>query len=104
MDANIPRAGHAQRAVQYELEAATSAELAREHEQDAEQALGQTKAHEEETRALLVKTTETPELRKAFEQQLTQVYVSSPAEFRDLVAKEAKTMGPVVKTAGLKVE
>ena len=58
----------------------------------------------EKLRALLVKTTETPELRKAFEQQLTQVYVSSPAEFRDLVAKDAKTMGPVVRTAGLKVE
>ena len=55
-------------------------------------------------RALLVKAVETPELRKAFEQQLTQVTTSTPAEFRAMVAKEAKVMGPVVRTAGLKVE
>jgi tripartite-type tricarboxylate transporter receptor subunit TctC len=55
-------------------------------------------------RSLLVKATQTPELRKAFEQQLTQVHTNTPAEFRAFVSKELKEMGPVVKTAGLKVE
>jgi tripartite-type tricarboxylate transporter receptor subunit TctC len=55
-------------------------------------------------RNLLIKAVETPELRKAFEQQLTQVYTNTPAEFRAFVAKELKEMGPVVKSAGLKVE
>lgn len=55
-------------------------------------------------RALLVKATQTPELRKAFEQQLTAVHTNTPAEFRAFVAKELKEMGPVVKSAGLKVE
>jgi tripartite-type tricarboxylate transporter receptor subunit TctC len=55
-------------------------------------------------RNLLIKAVETPELKKAFEQQLTQVYTNTPAEFRAFVAKELKEMGPVVKSAGLKVE
>jgi tripartite-type tricarboxylate transporter receptor subunit TctC len=55
-------------------------------------------------RGLLVKAVQSPELKKAFEQQLTQVYTNTPAEFRSFVAKELKEMGPVVKTAGLKVE
>jgi tripartite-type tricarboxylate transporter receptor subunit TctC len=55
-------------------------------------------------RGLLLKATQTPELRKAFEQQLTAVHTNTPAEFRAFVAKELKEMGPVVKSAGLKVE
>jgi tripartite-type tricarboxylate transporter receptor subunit TctC len=55
-------------------------------------------------RALLLKAVQTPELRKAFEQQLTAVHTNTPAEFRAFVAKELKEMGPIVKSAGLKVE
>jgi tripartite-type tricarboxylate transporter receptor subunit TctC len=55
-------------------------------------------------RGLLIKAVQTPEVKKTFEQQLTQVYTNTPAEFRAFVAKELKEMGPVVKTAGLKVE
>jgi tripartite-type tricarboxylate transporter receptor subunit TctC len=55
-------------------------------------------------RALLIKAVQTPELKKAFEQQYTQIQTTTPAEFRSLVANEAKLMGPVVKAAGLKVE
>lgn len=58
----------------------------------------------EKLRGLLVKTVQTPDVKKAFEQQLTQVYTNTPAEFRAFVIKELKEMGPVVKTAGLKVE
>lgn len=55
-------------------------------------------------RGLLIKAVQTPEVKKAFEQQLTQAYTNTPAEFRAFVAKELKEMGPVVKAAGLKVE
>jgi tripartite-type tricarboxylate transporter receptor subunit TctC len=55
-------------------------------------------------RGLLIKAVQTPELRKGFEQQLTQVSTNTPAEFRAFIAKELKDMGPVVKAAGLKVE
>ena len=58
----------------------------------------------EKLRGLVIKATQTPELRKAFEQQLTQVFTNTPAEFRAFVAKELKDLGPVVKTAGLKIE
>jgi tripartite-type tricarboxylate transporter receptor subunit TctC len=65
---------------------------------------GTPKAIQDKLRDLLVKATQTPELRKAFEAQYTQVSTGTPAQFRELVTKEAKLMGPVVKTAGLKVE
>ncbi len=55
-------------------------------------------------RQMVLAAVQTPELKKAFEQQLTQVYTNTPAEFRAFVAKETKEMGPVVKAAGLKVE
>jgi tripartite-type tricarboxylate transporter receptor subunit TctC len=58
----------------------------------------------DKVRALLQKSVETPELRKAFEQQLTAIHTNTPAEFRAFAAKEIKEMGPVVKAAGLKVE
>lgn len=58
----------------------------------------------EKLRGLLLKAVQTPELKKAFEQQLTQVSTNTPAEFRAFVAKELKEMGPIVKSAGLKVE
>jgi tripartite-type tricarboxylate transporter receptor subunit TctC len=58
----------------------------------------------EKLRGLLIKATQTPELRKAFEQQLTAVHTNTGAEFRTFVAKELKEMGPIVKAAGLKVE
>ena len=65
---------------------------------------GTPKAISDRLRELLVKATQTPELKRAFEQQLTQVYTNTPAEFRAFVAKELKEIGPVVKAAGLKVE
>jgi tripartite-type tricarboxylate transporter receptor subunit TctC len=55
-------------------------------------------------RALVIKATQTPDLKRAFEQQLTAVHTNTPAEFRAFVAKELKEMAPVVKSAGLKVE
>jgi tripartite-type tricarboxylate transporter receptor subunit TctC len=55
-------------------------------------------------RDLVIKAVQSPELKKAFEQQLTAVQTNTPAEFRAFVAKELKEMGPVVKSAGLKVE
>jgi tripartite-type tricarboxylate transporter receptor subunit TctC len=55
-------------------------------------------------RELTIKAVQSPDLRKAFEQQLTAVQTNTPAEFRAFVAKELKEMGPIVKTAGMKVE
>ena len=65
---------------------------------------GTPKAIVDKLRELLIKTVQTPEVRKGFELQLTQIHTNTPAEFRALVAKELKQMGPVVKAAGLKVE
>lgn len=65
---------------------------------------GTPRAVVEKLRGLLVKTTQTPELRKAFEAQLTQVVTNTPTEFRAFVAKELKDLAPVIKTAGLKVD
>jgi tripartite-type tricarboxylate transporter receptor subunit TctC len=55
-------------------------------------------------RELTIKAVQSPDLKKAFEQQLTAVQTNTPAEFRAFVAKELKEMGPIVKTAGMKVE
>jgi tripartite-type tricarboxylate transporter receptor subunit TctC len=55
-------------------------------------------------RGLLIKAVQTPEVKKGFEQQLTQVQTNSAAEFRAFVSKELKEMGPVIKAAGLKVD
>jgi tripartite-type tricarboxylate transporter receptor subunit TctC len=55
-------------------------------------------------RELTIKAVQSPDLKKAFDQQLTAVQTNTPAEFRAFVAKELKEMGPVVKTAGLKIE
>jgi tripartite-type tricarboxylate transporter receptor subunit TctC len=55
-------------------------------------------------RDLLIKAVRTPELKKGFEQQLTQISTNNASEFRAFVAKELKEMGPVVKAAGLRVE
>ena len=65
---------------------------------------GTSKAVLDKLRELTIKAVQTPELKKAFEQQLTAVQTNTPAEFRAFVAKELKEMGPVVKVAGLKVE
>ena len=66
--------------------------------------VGTPRAIQEKLRSLLIKAVETPELKKAFEAQYTQVATSTPAEFRSLVAKELKLLAPLVKAAGLKVE
>ena len=65
---------------------------------------GTPRAIVDKLRSLLLQAVQTPELRKAFEAQLTQVYTNTPSEFRAFVVKELKEMGPVVKAAGLKVE
>lgn len=51
--------------------------------------------------AMLVKTTQSPEFRKNFETQMTEVVTNTPEEFRKFVEGEIKAMGPVVKSAGL---
>ncbi len=51
--------------------------------------------------AMLVKTTQSPEFRKNFETQMTEVVTDTPEEFRKFVEGEIKAMGPVVKSAGL---
>jgi tripartite-type tricarboxylate transporter receptor subunit TctC len=55
-------------------------------------------------RALLIKAVQTPEVKKGFEQQLTQIHTNNAAEFRAFVTKELKEMGPIVRAAGLRVE
>lgn len=52
-------------------------------------------------RDMLVKTTQNPEFRRLFEQQMTEVVTNTPEEFRKFVEEEIKAMGPVVKAAGL---
>jgi tripartite-type tricarboxylate transporter receptor subunit TctC len=54
-------------------------------------------------RELLIKTTQNPEFKAAFERQMTEVTTDTPEEFRKFVAGEIKAMGPVVKAAGLTV-
>ena len=65
---------------------------------------GTPRAIVDKLRALLVKTVQTPDVQKGFEQQLTQVHTNNAAEFRAFVAKELKEMAPVVKAAGVRVE
>jgi tripartite-type tricarboxylate transporter receptor subunit TctC len=55
-------------------------------------------------REIILKATATPELRKGFEAQLTQVHTNTPEEFRKWVANEIQQMAPVVKAAGLRIE
>lgn len=54
-------------------------------------------------RELLIKATQNPEFKAAFERQMTEVVTDTPEEFRKFVAAEIKAMGPVVKVAGLTV-
>jgi tripartite-type tricarboxylate transporter receptor subunit TctC len=65
---------------------------------------GTPKAVVDKLRDLLNKAVRTPEVKKGFEQQLTQISTNNAAEFRAFVAKELEEMGPVVKAAGLRVE
>jgi tripartite-type tricarboxylate transporter receptor subunit TctC len=65
---------------------------------------GTPKAILDKLRELTIKAVQSPELKKGFEQQLTAVQTNTPAEFRAFVAKELKEMGPIIKTAGMKVE
>jgi tripartite-type tricarboxylate transporter receptor subunit TctC len=55
-------------------------------------------------REIIVQASQTPEMKKGFEAQLTQIYTNTPQEFRNGVANEMKQMAPVVKAAGLRVE
>jgi tripartite-type tricarboxylate transporter receptor subunit TctC len=55
-------------------------------------------------RNLLMRAVQTPELKKGFEQQLTQISTNNAAEFRAYVVQELREMAPVVKAAGLRVE
>ncbi len=55
-------------------------------------------------RAALLKTMSLPEVNDALHTQGAEVVTNTPEEFRKLVQDEIKKIGPVVKSAGLKVE
>ncbi|MBC7779214.1 MAG: tripartite tricarboxylate transporter substrate binding protein [Proteobacteria bacterium] len=58
----------------------------------------------EKLRTVLLKSVQTPEVKKGFEAQYSQVTTTTPGEFRDRVAREGKLMAVVVQAAGLKLE
>ena len=55
-------------------------------------------------RAALLKTMALPEIKNALTIQGAEVVTSTPEEFRKFVQEESKKIGPVIKSAGLKVE
>jgi tripartite-type tricarboxylate transporter receptor subunit TctC len=55
-------------------------------------------------REALVKTMNLPEVRDALHSQGAEIVTNTPEEFRKFVQEEIRKMGPVVKSAGLKVE
>ncbi len=55
-------------------------------------------------RASLLKTMSLPEVKDAIATQGAEVVTNTPEEFRKFVQDEIKKTGPVVKSAGLKVE
>jgi tripartite-type tricarboxylate transporter receptor subunit TctC len=56
----------------------------------------------DKVRALLIKTTENSSFKSGVARQMTEIATSTPEEFKKFVAEEIKSMGPVVKAAGLK--
>ncbi|MBY0270457.1 MAG: tripartite tricarboxylate transporter substrate binding protein [Burkholderiales bacterium] len=55
-------------------------------------------------RAALLKTMSLPEIKTALATQGAEIVTNSPEEFRKFVQDESAKIGPVVKSAGLKVE
>ena len=55
-------------------------------------------------RAALLKTMALPEIKNALTIQGAEVVTSTPEEFRKFVQEESRKIGPVIKSAGLKVE
>jgi tripartite-type tricarboxylate transporter receptor subunit TctC len=55
-------------------------------------------------REALVKTMGLPEVRDTLHRQGAEIVTNTPDEFRRFVQEEIRKMGPVVKSAGLKVE
>lgn len=55
-------------------------------------------------RAALLKTMSLPEIKTALAIQGAEIVTNSPEEFRKFVQDESAKIGPVVKSAGLKVE
>ena len=55
-------------------------------------------------REALIKTMNMPEVRTAMSSQGAEIVTNTPDEFRKFVQEEIRKLGPVVKSAGLKVE
>jgi tripartite-type tricarboxylate transporter receptor subunit TctC len=55
-------------------------------------------------REALIKTMNMPEVRSALHSQGAEIVTNTPDEFRKFVQEELRKLGPVVKSAGLKVE
>lgn len=58
----------------------------------------------EKLRASLLKTMSLPEIKAAIGAQGAEVVTNTPEEFRKFVQEESNKIGPVIKSAGLKVE
>jgi tripartite-type tricarboxylate transporter receptor subunit TctC len=58
----------------------------------------------EKLREALLKTMNMPEVRNALQNQGAEIVTNTPDEFRKFVQEEMRRLGPVVKSAGLKVE
>ena len=58
----------------------------------------------EKLREALLKTMNMPEVRTALNNQGAEIVTNTPDEFRKFVQEEMRRLGPVVKSAGLKVE
>ena len=55
-------------------------------------------------REALIKTMNMPEVRNALHSQGAEIVTNTPDEFRKFVQEEIRKLGPVVKSAGLKVD
>lgn len=55
-------------------------------------------------REALIKTMNMPEVRNALHSQGAEIVTNTPDEFRKFVQEEIRKLGPVVRSAGLKVE
>ena len=55
-------------------------------------------------RAALLKTMSLPEIKAALATQGAEIVTNTPEEFRKFVQDESKKIGPVIQSAGLKVE
>jgi tripartite-type tricarboxylate transporter receptor subunit TctC len=56
----------------------------------------------EKVRAATIKATESPELRKQFANQATEIVIRGPADFRKVVQESLAKNAKVVEAVGLK--